>query len=56
MTGESEATFDQPAADSARSFARARKARPRWETACFSSAVISANVRPSPSAGTNNGS
>src|SRR5262249_7876200 len=36
--------------------ANARNARPRCETACFSAAVISANVRPPPSAGTNTGS
>ena len=35
---------------------RARSARPRWEIACFSSALISAKVRPSPSWGTKTGS
>ena len=41
-----------PASRGSSNAARARNARPRWQTACFSSAVISANVRPSPSAGT----
>ena len=31
-------------------------ARPRWDTACLASSSISANVRPSPSSGTNTGS
>ncbi len=31
----------------------ARRARPRWLNSCFSATDISANVRPSPSAGTN---
>ena len=31
-------------------------ARPRWDRACFSSSAISANVRPSPSSGTNTAS
>jgi probable blue pigment (indigoidine) exporter len=35
---------------------RARKARARWLMACFSSGVISAKVRPSPSVGTTSGS
>ena len=34
----------------------ALNARPRWDRACFSSSLISANVRPSPSAGTNTAS
>ncbi len=38
------------------SVARARKARPRAEIACFSAGPISPNVRPSPSSGTNTGS
>ena len=36
--------------------ARARKARPRCDTASFSAGVISAKVRPSPPAGSNTGS
>src|SRR6185295_11706588 len=36
--------------------ARVRNARPRCESACFSAGSISANVRPSPSVGTNTGS
>ena len=36
--------------------ARERSARPRWLMACFSSADISAKVRPSPSSGTKTGS
>ena len=43
-------------ARSASAAARARKARPRCEMACFSSGVISAKVRPSPSSGTKTGS
>ena len=35
---------------------RLRNARPRWDTAFFSASVISANVRPSPSSGTNTAS
>ena len=42
---------NQVASRSARATASARKARPRWLTACFSSAAISAKVRrPVPSA------
>ena len=44
------------AATISRPSARVRNARPRCESACFSSAVISAKVRPSPSSGTNTGS
>ena len=41
---------------SASASARARKARPLCEIACFSDPDSSANVRPSPSSGTNTGS
>ena len=41
---------------SVRRATRERRARPRWEMACFSSADIWANVLPSPSAGTKTGS
>ena len=34
----------------------ALNARPRWDNACLASSPISANVRPSPSSGTNTGS
>ena len=40
----------------ASSAARARNARPRWDTASFSSGRISAKVCPSPPSGTNSGS
>ena len=43
-------------ARSANRRARPRKARPRCDTASFSSGRISANVRPSPPSGTNTGS
>ena len=45
----------QPGVDLSASMS-ARKARPRCESPCFSAAVISANVRPSPSSGTKTGS
>ena len=41
---------------SLRRAATERRARPRWERSCFSAGLISANVRPSPSAGANTGS
>ena len=53
---ESLATSDPQCASATRRAASARKARPRWEKACFSVGVISAKVRPSPSSGTNTGS
>ena len=46
--GDSSAGLPGQPPRSAREEAKARKARPRCDTAAFSPAVISANVRPSP--------
>ena len=48
VTGTYKIYLRYQAQDAARTGARARKACPRWEMACFSSGVIWAVVRPRP--------